>query len=254
MYDLIKVANELQKVMDFEEGGPPVEGTEKALKKWVEEAVEEIDYEIDKFTDATTRILIDMQLWRGPALDEDEDEDENDPEVEVVEEVEEVDNLVDQIKAAGQMKDLKNTCKDLDEFKSIRGQLSKYKSIKELREVMLEMLEDLAAEPMKTEKIEKKPVEKKEPVVKKEVENKPVKGKIGSTKTEFGHRLTTQSGKIDEQFIGNVNKKIKLSTLMGNTGYGAARIKSHIAHLIKNRGININIETVNKELVYKYIK
>ena len=85
MYDLIKVANELQKVMDFEEGGPPVKGTEKELKKWVEEAVEEIDYEIDKFTDDTTRILIDMQLWRGPALDEDEDED--DPEVEVVEEV-----------------------------------------------------------------------------------------------------------------------------------------------------------------------
>ena len=141
MKDLIKVANELQKVMDFEEGGPPVDGTEKELNKWVEEAVDEIDYEIDKFTDDTTRILIDMQLWRGPALDEDEDED--DPEVEVVEEVEEVeDNLVDQIKAAGQMKDLKIICKDLDEFKPIRGYLTKYKTVKELREAMLEMLED----------------------------------------------------------------------------------------------------------------
>ena len=180
MKDLIKVANELQKVMDFEEGGPPVDGTEKELTKWVEEAVDEIDYEIDKFTDDTTRILIDMQLWRGPTLDEDEDEDN--PEVEVVEEVEEVDNLVDQIKAAGQMKDLKNTCKDLDEFKSIRGQLSKYKSMKELREVMLGMLEDeKEKKPEPKAKEEKKPVEKKTSVVKPAVK----KGSAGAEKIAF---------------------------------------------------------------------
>ena len=209
MYDLIKVANELQKVMDFEEGGPPVKGTEKELKKWVEEAVEEIDYEIDKFTDDTTRILIDMQLWRGPALDEDEDED--DPEVEVVEEVEEVDNLVDQIKAAGQMKDLKNTCKDLDEFKSIRGQLSKYKSMKELREVMLEILaaekEDkpkVVAKVIKTVE-EKKSVEKKVQAVKsgekkrtkKVVVEEMIAKKGGATIEEIAQAITDEGIDLD---------------------------------------------------------
>ena len=163
MKDLIKVANELQKVMDFEEGGPPVDGTVEELTKWVEEAVDEIDYETDKFSDEAVKYLTDLDLWKGPLLEEDE------PEVEEAEVVEDVpDNLVDQVKAAGQMRELKIICKDLDEFKSIRGQLTKYKTMKELREVMLEMLDDLAAEPVK----KAKPVEKKEPVVKKEVENK----------------------------------------------------------------------------------
>jgi len=210
MKDLIKVANELQKVMDFEEGGPPVDGTEKELNKWVEEAVDEIDYEIDKFTDDTTRILIDMQLWRGPALDEDEDED--DPEVEVVEEVEEVeDNLVDQIKAAGQMKDLKIICKDLDEFKPIRGYLTKYKTVKELREAMLEMLEDekedkpkVVAKVIKTVE-EKKSVEKKVQAVKsgekkrtkKVVVEEMIAKKGGATIEEIAQAITDEGIDLD---------------------------------------------------------
>ena len=175
MKDLIKAANELQKVMDFEEGGPPVDGTEKELTKWVEEAVDEIDYETDKFSDEAVRILTEMDLWKGPALEEEEDE--------VVEEAEVVeDNLVDQIKAAGQMKDLKIICKDLDEFKPIRGYLTKYKTVKELREVMLEMLEDeKEKKPEPKAKEEKKPVEKKTSVVKPAVK----KGSAGAEKIAF---------------------------------------------------------------------
>jgi len=220
MKDLIKVANELQKVMDFEEGGPPVDGTEKELNKWVEEAVDEIDYEIDKFTDDTTRILIDMQLWRGPALDEDEDED--DPEVEVVEEVEEVeDNLVDQIKAAGQMKDLKIICKDLDEFKPIRGYLTKYKTVKELREVMLEMLkEEKEEKPEPKAKAEKVVEKKKEPeqkeektlVVKKETKQKGLTDHSKSNKAVV--YLAWKDGEKDlEKLHKKVNESVKLGTI-----------------------------------------
>ena len=156
MKDLIKVANELQKVMDFEEGGPPVDGTEKELTKWVEEAVDEIDYETDKFLDEAVHILMEMDLWKGPALEKAEEEI-------VVGDVVEVDNLVDEIKAAGTMRDLKIICKDLDEFKSIRGQLTKYKTIKELREVMLGILEEGEKKEVKVKvKVGKKPEEKKE--------------------------------------------------------------------------------------------
>jgi len=164
MKNLIKVANELQKVMDFEEGGPPVDGTEEELTKWVEEAVDEIDYETDKFSESAIGYLIGMGLWRGPVVEEEE------PEVEEAEVVEDVsDNLVDQVKAAGTMRDLKIICKDLDEFKSIRGQVTKYKTMKELREVMLGMLDPTEeVEPTPKAKAEKKPVEKKEPTAKKE--------------------------------------------------------------------------------------
>ena len=186
MKDLIKVANELQKVMDFEEGGPPVDGTEKELTKWVEEAVDEIDYEMDKFSDETVHILTDMDLWKGPALEKAEEEEE---EGEVVEEAEVVDdNLVDQIKAAGQMKDLKIICKDLDEFKPIRGYLTKYKTVKELREVMLEMLEKEEKSEPKA-KVVKKPVEKKEPIVKKEVKKNIVAKKIPKEKKKADTRI-----------------------------------------------------------------
>ena len=250
MYDLIKVANELQKVMDFEEGGPPVEGTEKALKKWVEEAVEEIDYEIDKFTDDTTRILIDMQLWRGPALDEDEDED--DPEVEVVEEVEEVDNLVDQIKAAGQMKDLKNTCKDLDEFKSIRGQLSKYKSIKELREVMLEML---AAEKEDKQKpkavLEKHIVEKKEKkeseelkvsTAKKEVEKKVVPKKVSTEKKKADTRIYAMAIVLKE------NPKLDIAEATTKSDALYVKLTGQVSNLREQRAQYIRVTRVMEAL------
>ncbi len=247
MKDLIKVAEELSKVMNFEEGGPPVEGTEKELGVWVKEAVDEIDYEEDKFSDEAIQYLTELKLWKGDAA-----EGQEEPTAEVIEEG--TDNLVDQIKAAGQMRELKIICKDLDEFKSIRGQLTKYKTAKDLREVMLGMLEgeeepEVAAESKPKVEKEKKPVKKSTPVVKKEV-----KEKSGSNKTEFGHLQATQSGEIDEQFIGKANKKIALSTIVDNTGFTPARIKSHIAHLIKNKGIKIAITTVDKDLVYKYTK
>ena len=187
MKDLIKVANELQKVMDFEEGGPPVDGTVEELTKWVEEAVDEIDYVTDKFSNEAVKYLTDLDLWKGPLLEEDE------PEVEEAEVVEEVsDNLVDQVKAAGTMRDLKIICKDLDEFKSIRGQLTKYKTMKELREVMLGMLEEDDGKSEPKVKVEKKPVEKKEPAVKKVSVVK--SGKKKRTKKAVVEEMITKKG------------------------------------------------------------
>ena len=123
-------------------------------------------------------------MWKGPLLEEEE------PEVEEAEVVEDVsDNLVDQVKAAGTMRDLKIICKDLDEFKSIRGQLTKYKTMKELREVLLGMLEEVDAKPVKKEKVEKKKEETPEPApkvekkpVEKKVEKKPIIEKVVTTK------------------------------------------------------------------------
>ena len=212
MKDLIKVAEELQKVMDFEEGGPPVDGTEEELTKWVEEAVDEIDYETDKFSDKTVAYLIDQNLWKGPLLEEEE------PEVEEAEVVEEVsDNLVDQVKAAGTMRDLKIICKDLDEFKSIRGQLTKYKTMKELREVMLEMLEDDDGKPEPKAKVEKKVKEKSkvtESKPKAKVEKKEKQSsydeygfRIGTNRSLFAQSLKTKPGTMKEICSRPWNKK-----------------------------------------------
>jgi len=219
MKDLIKVANELQKVMDFEEGGPPVDGTEKELTKWVEEAVDEIDYVTDKFSDFAVAYLIDQDLWKGPLLEEEE------PEVEEAEVVEEVsDNLVDQVKAAGTMRDLKIICKDLDEFKSIRGQVTKYKTMKELREVMLGMLEgekkpEVAKKATTKSAPEKKPVEKKEektPVVKKETKQKGLTDHSKSNKAIV--YLAWKDGEKDlEKLHKKVNENVKLTTIKGWT-------------------------------------
>ena len=191
MKDLIKVAEELQKVMDFEEGGPPVDGTVEELTKWVEEAVDEIDYETDKFSDEAVKYLTELDLWKGPALEEEGEI--------VVGDAVEVDNLVDEIKAAGTMRDLKIICKDLDEFKSIRGQLTKYKTMKELREVMLGILEDEKEEkPAPKAKAEKPVVEKKEKkeseeqkvsTVKKEVEKKVAPKKKPTEKKKADTRI-----------------------------------------------------------------
>lgn len=75
------------------------------------------------------------------------------------------DDLFTEVDNAERMKDLKDIAKSNDEFKTIRGELSKYKSTESLRTAMLDVLD--GSEPEKTEpetapkKDEVKPVEKK---------------------------------------------------------------------------------------------
>jgi len=67
--------------------------------------------------------------------------------------------LVAEVNGAERLKDLKEIAKSYDEFKSIRGELSAYKTADELREAMLEHLEEDEAEEAPEEK---KPAAKKE--------------------------------------------------------------------------------------------
>ncbi len=157
MKDLLKVAEEIQSVLLFEEGGPKKGITEEELTKWIKEAGEEFDPKEDHFTQETTDALVELGINMDGFTVKD------------VEEEQTSDNLIDQVKAAGQMRDLKIICKDLDEFKPIRGQLTKYKTMKELREVMMEMLSEKVEEkPEPKAKVEKKPVVEKKESVKKE--------------------------------------------------------------------------------------
>ncbi len=181
MKDLFEVTEEIQKVLKFEEGSPKEGTDDKTLKKWIKEAADEFDVEQDSFTKETIEVLvslgIDMSDWQKK---EKGDEDEA--------EVVGVDNLVDEIKAAGQMRELKIIAKDLDEFKSIRSELTKYKTLKDLREAMLGMLKEKPA--ASKLKVEKKPVEKKAPVVEKDVEKKQTettsqKPKTGRTRAQI---------------------------------------------------------------------
>lgn len=78
------------------------------------------------------------------------------------------DNLVDQIEEAETLKELKSIAKDLDEFKDIRGQLTKYKTKEDLHTAMLEHLE--GEEPPK--EIEPEPEPETEPTPKKSTKTK----------------------------------------------------------------------------------
>lgn len=94
--------------------------------------------------------------------------DEEEPGEEKTEDPEDKDNLFTEVDNAEQMKDLKEIAKANDEFKKIRGELSKYKSTNQLRDAMLDVLEaepkEIEPEPVPKEKAKseaKKPVERK---------------------------------------------------------------------------------------------
>ena len=138
------------------------------------------------------------------------------------------------------MKDLKIICKDLDEFKPIRGYLTKYKTVKELREVMLEMLEDekedkqepKAKATVDKESITKSTIKKGETKMKVTPDKTEEKGK-----TEFGHLSASQSGKIDLILL-SAKKALSLNDIAEKIGCTEVRVKSHITHLQKDKEVD----------------
>jgi len=80
-------------------------------------------------------------------------------EVQTEEEKQEGDDLFSEVKSAERLKDLRDIAKSNDEFKGIRGQLSRYKTTKELRMVMLGVLREESKQ-VKEEKFEKTEKEK----------------------------------------------------------------------------------------------
>lgn len=136
MKDLIKAGKELNDLL-FDDDEINVKGTKEEMEAQIVEAAELIDPTKDVISDETKAVLEGLDVWPDEKGDEGEKEGEDEP----------GDNLVDQINDAPTMKGLKIIAKDLDEFKSLRGILTKYKTKDDLREVMLEMLEDEGKEP-----------------------------------------------------------------------------------------------------------
>src|SRR4030042_7021907 len=62
--------------------------------------------------------------------------------------------LADEIESAERLADLKSIAKEYDEFKDIRGKLTSYKTVDDLREVMLDILDGVQVnvEPQEPEK------------------------------------------------------------------------------------------------------
>ena len=168
MKDLIKAGKELNDLL-FDDDEINVKGTKEEMETQIKEAAELIDPTKDTVSDETKAVLEELDVWPE---EEGEKEGEKEPS----------DNLVDQINDAATMKELKIIAKDLDEFKSLRGILTKYKTKDDLREVMLEMLEEGEPEGKEEKPVAKKTEPaKKEPAPKKNVtakeEKKPVEKK-----------------------------------------------------------------------------
>ena len=292
--DLKKIAEEINDLFDLD---PPIgtEETEQVMVELLVKAFGMLKKDDDK-DDYQTHALIqqlanefpddlDKKALKGLAfidiVPEEKEKEDKEPETTDEDGIETVTELTlaEEVEGAERLKDLKDIAKANDEFKDLRGQLSKYKTADDLREAMEEVLDDEAPESTltaeeiaeaekaakKKAKKEKKAKEKseaelsstkekpeKEPKAEKEPKQK--KDKDEGTRTIFGHRIGSQSGKIDEQFSGKIGKKVLLSTIVENTGLSAGRIKSHIAHLIKKKKLNIDIKKADKDTSYKYTK
>ena len=140
---LINTANELNDVMGFnEEDAPPVEGTKEELEAWVKEAAEELQ-PADDLSKETEGVLTTLDVWIAPENRKDpNNEEETETEVETTPENEGPD-LVKELDETETLKDLKTMVKANDEFKSLRGSITKYKpgEEEELKEEMFNLLE-----------------------------------------------------------------------------------------------------------------
>jgi biotin operon repressor len=106
------------------------------------------------------------------------------------------------------------------------------------------------------EKAEEKPEEKKEKPAKekkekpaKEKKEKPAKEKKAPAELSvFGHKKGSQAAALDD--LLNTGESVSLADLSAKSGRSALGVKSHIKHLISDRGLKIE----EKEGVYKLIK
>lgn len=179
------------------------------------------------------------------------------------EEKNENDALIDDINAAERLRDLKDIASEYDEFKSIRGKVSSYKTVDDLREAMLAILENTAQEEVTKEEpvTEEEPEEEVKPKAK-EKKEKPVSDKPKrpapprkeGPQTEFGHNTSSAAGKIDEYIIKNKGKVIAISDVAEAVGTNNGRVKAHIQHLITKKGIKLDLVKGEEGYTVKYSK
>jgi hypothetical protein len=181
--ELVTAAKEIQKVMDLDQDPPLTAKDPKKVEKWIKEAADLIDPEEDKFTDEVIDVFSSLGVWIDQMDDEDESPDEDEDESP---DEDEDDNLVTQIENAAQLKDLKIIAKDLDEFKSLRSALTKYRTADSLRKVMLEMLNH-EEDPPEEDSAKRAPAAKKE--TKKEKPAKKSKEPRGQSNQQLADQL-----------------------------------------------------------------
>ena len=173
-------------------------------------------------------------------VDDDEDEEEADDE-------EEEDDLLDQVKSAKKLNDLKALVKSEKVFKTLKSDLDEYKGfdgLKELRADMIEIIGDEDSTPKKSAKKVAAPVKKEKSAKKSSTE-----------RTEWGHAVGSQAGNIDEVLLANIGKSITCETIAKKAKVSNGRVQLHVNHLIKEKGATIVISKSDEgEKLYKVKK
>ena len=179
------------------------------LSKKTVSTILECDFEFDEKwlkgveeSEELVSVLQTLGIWLNVEETEETEETEEGPEeAEVIEEEE---TLEKQVKTSPTLKDLKIVAKTNDEFKSIRGQLTKYNNMDPLVEDMLEILNP--EEEVKPEaKPKEAPEKKKEQKLKKE--QKPVEEKETDFSFSKGDKVKFELTK--KQDPGNVGAEIE---------------------------------------------
>jgi hypothetical protein len=155
--ELKDVVEELISVLKLTENGKPIEITEDTdLENFIKEAIPLIELG-DKFTPSTTAFISE---FKGKPKEKHKKPLEFVPE-EIPDIPEEPTSLTDEINSAERLKDLKEIAVAENQFKKIRGILSGFKTVDELKVVMLKMLETPAQEEVAEklhQKIEELPI------------------------------------------------------------------------------------------------
>jgi hypothetical protein len=227
--DLKSVADELTEVMGL---SPEIDTNlpEDELLAKVREAIEQIE-PTDEFTKKTQGIIDALKAEKKPARGKK-------PDPEPVPDVEEdpLDDLEDEINDAEKLNELKDICKGNDEFKMLRGILSKYKTADDLRDGMLEVIEKL-----REKKTEDKPTAGTKKEKEKKEEKKPIeKGKKKEAKiSPYGSAvevMCTDPEMTMEELVKRLLKK-QVDVEAGKAAIRTARgvVRSIVGLLRKNK-------------------
>lgn len=200
------------------------DSVEEYLTDHIKKAAELAEPE-DEFKANTIAVWQDMGVWMNQEVEEDEEVKD---EEEVIE-----DSLEDQIKNAATLRDLKDIAKSNDEFKNLRGKLSKYDDVDDLMDDMLNVLKPPKA-------VEPKPAPKKPKTKKKD--EKPAKAeKTKKEKTSTKKSTTSKEGALIEDYwkknYGKAKHKgIKIANEIHekNKSWNIDKIYRIIAKLSKN--------------------
>jgi len=248
---------ELDKLMGITPAFNP-ESTEEEAIAWLTNAITFIA-PTDRFTPKTQTVIDELKSEPAEEVEEVKEEAEASPLLEIEVDPDDVD-LKNEIIAAARLRDLKDIATEYDEFKPIRGKLSSYKNVDELKKQMVEIL----AAPLTPSGRKQVPIpekkEKKTPVLKPEPEETPedvpepvVKKKKPSIqrfdkdepRTEYGHVIASQAGVIDTYLLSNKGKAIEIDAVATACKVSTARVKSHLSHLMKDK--NVPLELKKKE-------